>query len=318
MMKTIENSPIYNMSMCSLENFHTCFINWLGNAYPVETLKLFMPDKNADNIKFKKQVKHNSEYIFDLCVTIGNNNEEFLVIENKLKSFPTEEQLINYNNAFEGKNATFVLLSLAPEIKLPNTWKYLSYGELAKRMHKIFDNAEFLNEYHKYLIADYIANVDVQDLNNKIIEYTKAQIEKYESIKTPVDSVLEAIITLSKLNHIEAGTHFKIEDVNCGDEVETHIYFHKEVILSAINKFYSHDKSKRINESAFLNYARNHKRFRRDNKSVRYDDNKDRVVRSMEFDITGLREFADISRNGVVIKATPYNEFKNSLDGTNS
>jgi len=163
-----------------------------------------------------------------------------------------------------------------------------------------------------------IANVDVQDLNNKIIEYTKAQIEKYESIKTPVDSVLEAIITLSKLNHIEAGTHFKIEDVNCGDEVETHIYFHKEVILSAINKFYSHDKSKRINESAFLNYARNHKRFRRDNKSVRYDDNKDRVVRSMEFDITGLREFADISRNGVVIKATPYNEFKNSLDGTNS
>lgn len=160
MMKTIENSPIYNMSMCSLENFHTCFINWLGNAYPVETLKLFMPDKNADNIKFKKQIKHNSEYIFDLCVTIGNNNEEFLVIENKLKSFPTEEQLINYNNAFEGKNATFVLLSLAPEVNLPKNWKYLSYSELAKRMHKLFDNIEFLDEYHKYLVADYISVIE--------------------------------------------------------------------------------------------------------------------------------------------------------------
>lgn len=29
------NSPIYNMSMCSLENFHTCFLSWLGKNYMV-------------------------------------------------------------------------------------------------------------------------------------------------------------------------------------------------------------------------------------------------------------------------------------------
>lgn len=163
-----------------------------------------------------------------------------------------------------------------------------------------------------------ISNVEIQCLNDKVIDFAKIQIEKYENIKTPVDRVLESIITLAKLDYIEAGTHFKIEDVTVGDEVETHIFFHKEVILSAINKFYSHDKSKRINESSFLNYAKNHKRFRRADKSVRYDNNKDLVVRSMEFDITNLREFADISCNGVVIKATPYNEFKQRLDNQNS
>ena len=159
-MQNIEKSPIYNMSMCSLENFHTCFIHWLGSTYPTETLKLFIPNKNIENIKFGNQVKHNNEYIFDLCVTMGKNNEEILIIENKLKSFPTEEQLIKYSNAFEGKKATFILLSLAPEVKLPDKWQYLSYDELANRMHTVFDNANLTNEYHKYLIKDYISVIE--------------------------------------------------------------------------------------------------------------------------------------------------------------
>ena len=159
-MKNIKLSPIYNMSMCSLENFHTCFLNWLGGIYPAETLKLFLPDKNAQNIKFKHQVKRSNEYIFDLCATMGDDEEEILVIENKLKSFPTEEQLTKYSNIFEGKKATFILLSLAPEVNLPKQWQYLSYNELAKRMHAVFDNAKFETEYHKYLIQDYIDVID--------------------------------------------------------------------------------------------------------------------------------------------------------------
>ena len=123
-MKNIKISPVYNISMCSLENFHTCFLNWLGSIYPAETLKLFLPDKNTQNIKFKNQVKYANEYIFDLCATMGDDDEEFLVIENKLKSFPTEEQLTEYRNVFKDKKATFILLSLAPEINLPLKWQY--------------------------------------------------------------------------------------------------------------------------------------------------------------------------------------------------
>lgn len=156
----MKKSPIFSLSMCSLENFHTCFINWLGNTYPAETLKLFLPDKNADNIKFENQVKYSKECILDLCVTLENDDKEYLVIENKLKSFPTEEQLTNYSNVFKDKNATFILLSLAPEIELQKNWNYLSYSELATRMHKVFDNAKLENDYHKNLIEDYISVIE--------------------------------------------------------------------------------------------------------------------------------------------------------------
>ncbi len=212
-MQNIEKSPIYNMSMCSLENFHTCFIHWLGSIYPTETLKLFIPDNNMENIKFENQVKHENEYIFDLCVTMGsNNNNESLIIENKLKSFPTEEQLIKYSNAFEGKNATFILLSLAPEIKLPEKWQYLSYSELAKRMHSIFDNANFTNEYHKYLIKDYISVIETisknfpqnkstkydfydeivsDDLKDIYIKYRTSELCDYININTNISATVD-------------------------------------------------------------------------------------------------------------------------------
>lgn len=32
----LNKSPIYNLSMCSLENFHTCFLKWFGQNYPQE------------------------------------------------------------------------------------------------------------------------------------------------------------------------------------------------------------------------------------------------------------------------------------------
>ena len=41
----LTNSPIYNMSMCSLENFHTCFLSWLGNNYKHEFLEI-LPEQS--------------------------------------------------------------------------------------------------------------------------------------------------------------------------------------------------------------------------------------------------------------------------------
>ena len=69
-----------------------------------------------------------------------------------------------------------ILLSLAPadNIKLPKECK-LTYGELAKRMHKKFDNKNFSAEekYNKYLIQDYI----------KVIEYLAKSFPKNTSMK---------------------------------------------------------------------------------------------------------------------------------------
>lgn len=196
-MSTIEKSPIYSMSMCSLENFHSCFLNWLGQTYPVETLKIFLPDKNTQNIKFENQVKQNKECVFDLLVTMGNNNNEFLVIENKLKSFPGEEQLTKYSNLFENKKATFILLSLAPEVKLPENWQYLSYKELAKRMHTVFDNTNFTNGYHKYLISDYISVIE-----NLSEEFPQTKSMKYDFYDEKISDDLKDIYIKYKTSEL--------------------------------------------------------------------------------------------------------------------
>ena len=174
----IKNSPIYNMSMCSLENFHTCFLNWLGKIYPTETLKIFLPNTITSNINFENQERFGNKYIFDLYITMGNHSEEILVIENKLKSFPTEEQLTNYSNSLADKKANFILLSLAPKIKLPKGWYYLSYSELAKNMDSVFDNADFKEEYHKNLVKDYISVI--KNLSNNFPQNNSNKYDFYD------------------------------------------------------------------------------------------------------------------------------------------
>ena len=151
------NSPIYNMSMCSLENFYTCFLSWLGKNYKKEFLEI-LTDKNYDNnvdIIFETQVNCGKNNILDMLVTVKNgNNTEYIVIENKLKSFPTEEQLSRYQECFVGKNTRFILLSLAPKFELPERWNYLNYSELAEKMKGKF---LYKNDYDKYIIEDYIS-----------------------------------------------------------------------------------------------------------------------------------------------------------------
>ena len=205
----IQDSPIYNMSMCSLENFHTCFLKWLGKIYPNETLKIFIPEETTNNINFENQERFGNKYIFDLYVTMGNNKDKILVIENKLKAFPTEEQLTNYQKSLANRQAKFILLSLAPKVKLPKGWNYLSYSELAKNMHFVFDNANFKEEYHKSLVKDYISVIEnlsdnfpknsslkydiydekiCNDLRDLYIKYRISELSNYINEKTKLTS----------------------------------------------------------------------------------------------------------------------------------
>ena len=158
-----------------------------------------------------------------------------------------------------------------------------------------------------------IAGIGIDGLQDKIIEYTQQQIAKYESIQTPVEKVFDGIITLTKMGILQLGTHFKIVDDEVAGIPETHIKFHKDLILSAINKFYSYDKSKQIDEKKFLAYAKNHKRFRGNNHSVRYDGDKSKVVGSICFNISGIEDFVSISNHGIMT----YQDLDNSTKGNN-
>ena len=102
-MENLLNSPIYNLSMCSLENFHTCFLSWLGNNYKHEFLEILTGVHYIDKVEIKveTQVNYGKNNILDMLITVKNgDNTEYIVIENKLKSFPTEEQLSRYQECF--------------------------------------------------------------------------------------------------------------------------------------------------------------------------------------------------------------------------
>lgn len=151
----LQQSIIYNLSMCSLENFHTCFLKWLGQNYPKEFLKIFT-DKISNNaeIIYETQVNYGKNNILDLQIQIKDiNSTEYIIIENKLKSFPTDEQLRRYQECFKNKKAKFILLSFAPKFNIPTGWKYMSYKELAEKMDGAFS---YKNNYDKNLIEDYI------------------------------------------------------------------------------------------------------------------------------------------------------------------
>ncbi len=169
------NSPIYNMSMCSLENFHTCFLSWLGNNYKHEFLEILTGVHYIDKVEIKvdTQVNYGKNNILDMIVTVKNgDNTEYIVIENKLKSFTTKEQLKRYQECFVDKNTKFILLSLAPKFELPKGWGYLNYSELAEKMKGKFS---YKNDYDKYIIEDYISVI------TKITKaFPKTSSQKYD------------------------------------------------------------------------------------------------------------------------------------------
>lgn len=218
---------------------------------------------------------------------VDNIKELSLILPEALK-FPKEDIIRTYEKIFE-----------MLENNVQDTQK------------RVINNIAYA--YTGALLLLKIADIGIDGLQDKIIEYAKLQIAKYESIKTPVEKVFEGIITLTKMGILQLGTHFKIVDDTVEGIPETHLLFHKELILSAINKYYAYDKSKQIDEKKFLDYAQNHKRFRSNNHSVRYDNDRSRVVASMRFNISGLDDFVSISKHGIMT----YQDLTKAVKGNN-
>ncbi len=168
-----------------------------------------------------------------------------------------------------------------------------------------------------------ISNVHIDNLAEKFIAFANLQVNKYENLKNVVDRVLAEIPILEKLQVIKENAHFKIVEEDIGGGLkEPQIRFHKGVILSAINKYYSYDKSKRIDEDLFTSYAKNHPRFKKDT-TVRYDSNNGKPVRSMCFSIAGLDEYSEhcslcsLCSSSPLLPAMSYQELAESIERYN-
>ncbi len=231
----LKESPLYNLSLSSLENFHTAFLVWLGNNYKIEFLNvlkelimpddkstedekkefneikyIFKPDVKSEYINFIAQSREGANSIIDIKITIfeggnGSDKEEAnIYIENKFKSYPTQEQIEKYreqidNNNKETRNKEktknknlkkettedrkinniIILLTMAPTEEITRCLK-INYMQLYDKLRKIVDFPDgyihldkTCHTYNDYLIGDYINMIDMishtlnEELNRK-------------------------------------------------------------------------------------------------------------------------------------------------------
>lgn len=147
----LKASPIFNLSLSSKELFHSNFIAWICENYPLEFGNLICNkfNLNIDNHKIistKREAKN-----LDLIIEFKNKK---VVIENKVKSSPNKEQLISYKSK-NNPNDVLVLLSLInPNFNVEELgWRLFTYAELSEILEKLINQVHV--EYHKSIISDY-------------------------------------------------------------------------------------------------------------------------------------------------------------------
>lgn len=227
-----------------------------------------------------------------------------------------------YHEVDKGNNTNLKELSLIlPEFLKYSTEEVLEIYETA---FTILENANIQDTqkrvisnlayaYTGILLLFDISGVNIDKFDELFINYAREQVKKYEEIKNIVDKVLTEISVLHEIGAIENTSHFRVSNELVNGQNELHIHFNKDVMLSIINKYYAHDKSKQINDDLFKSYAKNHPRFR-GTRTVRFKEEQgSRPANSMSFNITGLPEFSGFGSMSIMSAA----ELKNSVEGNN-
>lgn len=178
------NSPLFHLSLTNKELFHSNFLAWLGNTYKNEFKvlinELLDPDawpKGLQEFSIDREYDH-----FDLCVRELNNGElgnPRIVIENKVKSVPTKEQLVGYSEKDSVKDCNLFILLTMTLMETPEKWRIITYKDLSDKLSKI----NLPDLYHSELkkdYCDYIANLQsvIEYFDKKNSYYSTADEDK--------------------------------------------------------------------------------------------------------------------------------------------
>lgn len=164
--KQLQKNPVYQISMSSIELFHSNFWKWMFTSYP-SSIQCFFFDiefiTNLDSLVVKREYVHT-----DLAIIDGS---DIYLIENKIKSTPDKVQLMTYEKARYG-GATFrkgiITGFVDPGFDDLQNWVYMSYREIANKM-EVFLNSqqEAANEDTKFdmqLIRRYVEMIRFLDM----------------------------------------------------------------------------------------------------------------------------------------------------------
>ena len=235
--KALQKSPIYAMSLGSKELFHSNFWAWLMEQDERFIELFFNEDNNKELVGIGREDNHRDITVYR---RIDRNNKketpDVYVIENKLKSIPTEEQLNGYRKEVEewGVWKCGVLTGVkAPSFELPCGWSFLSHIEIAKRIwdtaqssskDAIMSNIEIIKEYCDILndICD-ILEYSLETTDNKFYY----AVDKLDEIRiSDIVKKLKAEHFLAYLRKFLKEKESELPTVYNDFELKTEVSFH--------------------------------------------------------------------------------------------
>lgn len=184
----LKASPIFNLSLSSKELFHSNFIAWICDNYSFEFGSLIINEFNLDVqnkeiISTKREAKS-----LDLIIEFENIK---IIIENKVKSTPNKQQLINYKSENNPEDVYILLTLIQPNFDLKEIgWQLFSYKDLSELLKKL--NEKISIEYHKAIISDYsnfirilydLNELMVIDFNNDYFDFYGEKHRLFQSVR---------------------------------------------------------------------------------------------------------------------------------------
>lgn len=164
LIETLQTSPMYNLSLCSREEFHSAFLVWFLNLNIKEHIKIFF--ENADSVTDgfiadrEVSVKESSR----LDIAIGTGSEKRVrdikyIIENKFKSIPAKSQLQKYDNNKELQDVkSKLLLTFMEAFDKYDSWEVKTYKEIVAKIRNLPVRKD---PYEAALIHDYCKYVEL-------------------------------------------------------------------------------------------------------------------------------------------------------------
>ena len=148
----LNNSPLFQLSLCSKELAHSNFWKWLielntgDEEHPCHPfVKIFIPDFYDNEYEFEEVRREEKHRDLSIHYKDEEGNFRCFVVENKLKSLPTTEQLTKYEKWFKPtfKNEIFaggVLTGIEDNLlkqKCLKNWEFLSYEKISEKIKEI-------------------------------------------------------------------------------------------------------------------------------------------------------------------------------------
>lgn len=184
----LKASPLFYLFLSSRELFHSNFWLWLSVVNKKETIQLFSKKIPTDDLEFIRE--HNQKF--------GENKAKIdlyianaVVIENKVKDFPTAEQMDRIKMAFSGKDVEFVLATLFcfEELNFED-WNIITYQQISgkispERFTKDPYHLHLINDYKSFLshLAELADNLEIKQAYNFAIAFEPEIFRQLNSIK---------------------------------------------------------------------------------------------------------------------------------------